>query len=217
MKAATRWGNERSCLCSRPWRRSERENPYRQSRRRKPFVLAVPDNASSRCDHKTAMSRTGKRVGGFTEVFCRAGRRRRTSPYPLLRRTTLTDFAACWKPASKNGEDWPGVTWNSPQDYSSVTVAPYTSAMGARAMDIQDAEEIIRAEYMEMPGLRLTFWQAQRLWNLSEERCERALNTLVATGFLVQNGDACYTRPASPTTASTRRRGRSRRNHGRAM
>jgi hypothetical protein len=126
-------------------------------------------------------------------------------------------FAACWKPASKNGEDWPGVTWNSPQDYSSVTVAPYTSAMGARAMDIQDAEEIIRAEYMEMPGLRLTFWQAQRLWNLSEERCERALNTLVATGFLVQNGDACYTRPASPTTASTRRRVRSRRNGGRAM
>ena len=113
--------------------------------------------------------------------------------------------------------NWPGVTWNSPQDYSSVTVAPYTSAMGATAMDIQDAEEIIRAEYMEMPGLRLTFWQAQRLWNLSEERCERALNTLIATGFLVQNGDACYTRPTSPTTTPTRRRGRSRRNHGRAM
>jgi hypothetical protein len=89
--------------------------------------------------------------------------------------------------------------------------------MGASAMDIQDAEEIIRSEYMEMPGLRLTFWQAQRLWNLSEERCERALNTLIATGFLVQNGDACYTRPASPTTTPTRRRGRSRRNHGRAM
>jgi hypothetical protein len=88
---------------------------------------------------------------------------------------------------------------------------------GPSAMDIQDAEEIIRSEYMEMPGLRLTFWQAQRLWNLSEERCERALNTLIATGFLVQNGDACYTRPASPTTTPTRRRGRSRRNHGRAM
>jgi hypothetical protein len=53
--------------------------------------------------------------------------------------------------------------------------------------------------------------------SISEERCERALNTLIATGFLVQNGDACYTRPASPTTTPTRRRGRSRRNHGRAM
>jgi hypothetical protein len=95
------------------------------------------------------------------------------------------------------------VTWNSRQDYSGVTVAPYTSAMGANAVDIQDAEEIIRAEYTEMPGLRLTFWQAQRLWNLSEERCERALNTLIATGFLVQNGDACYTRPTSPTTTPT--------------
>ena len=57
------------------------------------------------------------------------------------------------------------------------------------------AEELIRAEYTEMPGLQLTFWQAQRLWNLSEERCERALRTLVAAGFLVHTSDGCYTRP----------------------
>jgi len=40
--------------------------------------------------------------------------------------------------------------------------------------DIADAVELIRMEYAEMPGLSLTFWQAQRLWNLSEEVCQCA-------------------------------------------
>ena len=61
------------------------------------------------------------------------------------------------------------------------------------------AEELIRAEYTEMPGLQLTFWQAQRLWNLSEERCERALSALLAAGFLVRSSDGCYMRPPLTT------------------
>jgi hypothetical protein len=62
-------------------------------------------------------------------------------------------------------------------------------------MEIQDAAELIRMEYAEMPGLQLTFWQVQRLCNLSEELCDRALSRLMGTGFLVLTYDRRYTRP----------------------
>jgi hypothetical protein len=67
-------------------------------------------------------------------------------------------------------------------------------------MSATDAAELIRMEYMEMPGLQLTFWQAQRLWNLSEDQCDRALRTLTASGFLVRAGDGCYRRPHAERT-----------------
>jgi hypothetical protein len=37
---------------------------------------------------------------------------------------------------------------------------------------------IVRGEYLEMPGLRLTMQQAQRLWALDAETCEAVLRTL---------------------------------------
>ena len=42
----------------------------------------------------------------------------------------------------------------------------------------------ICAEYVEMPGLRLSRKQAQRLWGLDEEACGQILEFLVKTGFL---------------------------------
>lgn len=71
-------------------------------------------------------------------------------------------------------------------------------------MNVQDAVALIRMEYDEMPGLQLTFWQAQRLWSLSEELCDRALTTLIGTGFLMRTPDGRYTRPQSErSTASS--------------
>ena len=61
-------------------------------------------------------------------------------------------------------------------------------------MQVQDAMELIRLEYVEMPGLQLTFWQAQRLLRLSDEVCERALNGLICSGFLVRTADGRYAR-----------------------
>jgi hypothetical protein len=43
----------------------------------------------------------------------------------------------------------------------------------------------IRAEYEEMPCLRLTLAQAARFWNVDREMCLAALDRLVAAGFLV--------------------------------
>lgn len=43
---------------------------------------------------------------------------------------------------------------------------------------------LIRAEYLEMPGLHLTRLQAQRLWCLDSTTSEVLLETLAAAGFL---------------------------------
>ena len=59
---------------------------------------------------------------------------------------------------------------------------------------LEDAVELIRMEYAEIPELALTFWQAQRLWELSDELCERTLNRLVGSGFLRLMSDGSYVR-----------------------
>jgi hypothetical protein len=64
-------------------------------------------------------------------------------------------------------------------------------------MQVSEAVELIQMEYAEMPALRLTFWQAQRLWNLSEELCERALTALIASGSLARTPDGAYVRRGS--------------------
>lgn len=62
-------------------------------------------------------------------------------------------------------------------------------------MQVQDVVELMRLEYAEMPGLRLTFWQAQRLRNLSEDLCKRALSALTQSGFLLRTAEGVYVRP----------------------
>ena len=52
----------------------------------------------------------------------------------------------------------------------------------------------IRAEYWEMPGLKLTPVQAQRLWGLDEESCDTLLIGLVSTGFLARTHDGAFVR-----------------------
>jgi hypothetical protein len=61
---------------------------------------------------------------------------------------------------------------------------------------LDEATERIRAEYLEMPGLALTFWQAQRLWQLPEEICEEALLGLVNARFLMRTSTGMYVRRA---------------------
>ena len=47
---------------------------------------------------------------------------------------------------------------------------------------------LIRAEYLEMPGLRLTLSQAVRMWNTSPQSCVEILDGLVQVGFLWKEG-----------------------------
>jgi hypothetical protein len=58
----------------------------------------------------------------------------------------------------------------------------------------------IRAEYTEMPGLRLTESQAQRLWGLDAQTCRQALTYLTDTRFLVHTGSGLYARASTGPT-----------------
>jgi len=61
-------------------------------------------------------------------------------------------------------------------------------------LEFREVIDLMRMEYAEMPELKLTFWQAQRLWNLSVEQCDRALAALTASGFLEQTREGAYVR-----------------------
>ena len=50
----------------------------------------------------------------------------------------------------------------------------------------------IRGEFIEMPGLKLSFQQACRLWNLSASACREALDALRAEGFLYQTPSGAF-------------------------
>jgi len=55
----------------------------------------------------------------------------------------------------------------------------------------------VRHEYLEMPGLRLTLDQAQRLWQLGRRDCEDLLHILVDSGFLARTAAGAFVRAGS--------------------
>jgi DNA-binding IclR family transcriptional regulator len=60
--------------------------------------------------------------------------------------------------------------------------------------DLDDWLRLMRAEFIEMPGLRLSVAQAQRLWGLERARCEALLAALVDARFLWRDSHGCYSR-----------------------
>ena len=52
----------------------------------------------------------------------------------------------------------------------------------------------VYSEFAEMPGLRLTCCQAQRLWGLDEQSCVAVLALLVNTSSLSQSTYGTYSR-----------------------
>jgi hypothetical protein len=74
-------------------------------------------------------------------------------------------------------------------------------------MRVEDVLQRIQGEYLEMPGLRLTTAQAQRLWGLDRDVCEALLGALVDTRFLCRTRDGAFIRPegAVPTRFGSRR------------
>lgn len=48
----------------------------------------------------------------------------------------------------------------------------------------------VRAEFREMPGMKITLAQAVRLFSIESSRCERVLGALVEMGELSTDGTA---------------------------
>jgi hypothetical protein len=61
-------------------------------------------------------------------------------------------------------------------------------------MRIDDVLQRIQGEFVEMPGLRLTPAQAQRLWGLDRTVCDQLLGTLVEAKFLSRTRDGAFVR-----------------------
>ena len=57
-----------------------------------------------------------------------------------------------------------------------------------------EAVERAKADFLEMPGLKLTGDQARRLWALDVAVCSAVLAALVEARFLVRTGNASFTR-----------------------
>ena len=52
---------------------------------------------------------------------------------------------------------------------------------------LEDLAWLVQSEFAEMPGMRLTFAQAKRLWNLSHADCDSVLHYLVSAGQLTRD------------------------------
>ena len=73
-----------------------------------------------------------------------------------------------------------------------------------RTSSNQHALERIRAEYLEMPGLRLTVQQLQRLCGIDLTVCQTALDSLVDAKFLAVKPHGAYARLADGGTPRPR-------------
>ncbi|MDP3720155.1 MAG: hypothetical protein Q8T13_20525 [Acidobacteriota bacterium] len=80
-----------------------------------------------------------------------------------------------------------------------VTLAPQVASHRPRPTPPPEEQYVrlvrrIQGEYLEMPGLRLTFAQACRLWALDSSTCRRVLHDLVAAGLVVVSERGLYVR-----------------------
>jgi Fic family protein len=57
----------------------------------------------------------------------------------------------------------------------------------------------VRAEFLEMPGLKLTIHQAQRLWGIDRATCEALIEELTACRFLARTRDGAVILRAATT------------------
>jgi hypothetical protein len=73
-----------------------------------------------------------------------------------------------------------------------------TSNRRSNRLSVDDPKQLesllarVRGEYFEMPGLRVTFAQACRLWQLDVSTCEMLLDRLIREGFLWKTNNGFY-------------------------
>src|ERR1700688_1896675 len=65
---------------------------------------------------------------------------------------------------------------------------------GRQMTTMEDVLNQLRAEFLEMPGLRLQAKQVQRLCGIEPTMCQQVLDSLVAERFLYAKPDGHYAR-----------------------
>jgi hypothetical protein len=69
-----------------------------------------------------------------------------------------------------------------------------TAAVDTRRLPRPELIRRVRSEFTEMPGLRLTTAQAQRLWQLDADQCEALLDALIEERTLKRTPDGAFVR-----------------------
>ncbi len=75
--------------------------------------------------------------------------------------------------------------------------------MAAAHQALDDVLKRVQGEYIEMPGLRLTTAQAQRLWGLDRAACDALLGALVDAKFLFRTRDGAFVRSDLSTAVAS--------------
>jgi hypothetical protein len=65
----------------------------------------------------------------------------------------------------------------------------------AQARDMKGLDAVIRGEFNEMPGMRLTMAQACRLWGLTPDVAQAVIRSLVFRGVLTFDDRGRVCRP----------------------
>lgn len=63
---------------------------------------------------------------------------------------------------------------------------------------VADWLSIVRGEFMEVPGLRLTRGEFQRMWGLDNPTCDALIGELEDSRFLRRTAQGAYVRADSP-------------------
>ena len=66
--------------------------------------------------------------------------------------------------------------------------------MSSNDTSADDLLRRLQSEFLEMPGLKLTMAQAQKLWALDSTSCSKLLETLVNVNFLWRTRDGAFMR-----------------------
>ncbi len=69
---------------------------------------------------------------------------------------------------------------------------------------MRDVLSRLRAEYLEMPGMKLTLGQVQRLCGIERTLCQCVLDALVTEQFLCLYSNGTYRRPSEGDVARPR-------------
>jgi hypothetical protein len=84
------------------------------------------------------------------------------------------------------------VAHSTASTYSILEIRGATEMPAQQPLD--DVLRRVQGEYIEMPGLRLTTAQAQRLWGLDRAACDALLGALVDAKFLFRTRDGSFMR-----------------------
>ena len=112
---------------------------------------------------------------------------------PLL---SASQVGACRSESNRRRSEGPPTTASPSIAGGHDSFQEHRGALTKPAQDqpLEGVLRRIRGEYNEMPGLRLTPAQAQRLWGLDRAACDALMGALVDAKFLFLTPDGAFVR-----------------------